>query len=253
MTARAFVDITAFTHQGLVRRTNEDSIVVGDWIESVPMAAPRQWRCDLAAPRLLAIADGMGGHAAGEVASAFAARRLCAEAPQAGDADALGALLQTIDGELHAQMAARPQWLGMGTTAVGLLLLARRYLWFNVGDSRLYRYGDGRLAQISHDDVPDPRPGSMKRSGLLTQCLGGGASAAPLNPHLGGGELPVPSRWLLCSDGLSDMVEHARMEEGLARPDRAAVAALVRLAMDAGGADNISVIVASVSAEGGAG
>jgi PPM family protein phosphatase len=131
--------------------------------------------------------------------------------------------------------------MGMGTTIVGLLLTVDRALWFNVGDSRLYRHRDNRLTKLSVDDV---REGLAV--GTITQALGGSPEPTRLVPHLGAEELTVPSRWLLCSDGLTQMVSDDDIEDAMKVGDEDAVRALFAKAMQAGGADNISIIVVSV-------
>ncbi len=141
-------------------------------------------------------------------------------------------------------MAAVPSVIGMGTTAVGLLLAADRAIWFNIGDSRLYRQRGTRLEQLSTDDVP-PGP----RSGIITQTLGGARSFMPIAPHLGGEHLHIPSRWLLCSDGLTDMVDESELEQAIALSDEEALGAMFTQAMAAGGADNVSIILVSEMAE----
>jgi len=240
MIALPIVEINAFTHSGRLRADNEDSITVAGWVSDVAMSGPRRSRQELTEPLLFAIADGIGGHTAGEVASRYAVKRLAAESC-AGEPVDVGAVLAAINGELYQAMAGSPSFLGMGTTVVGLLLTASRALWFNVGDSRLYRCRDGRLAQLSIDDVP-----SGARDGKITQALGGSRAFAPVAPHIGEGDLVLPSRWLLCSDGLTDMMDHAAIEHAMQLDDEAAVRLLFTQAMDAGGADNISIIIASV-------
>jgi protein phosphatase len=133
----------------------------------------------------------------------------------------------------------------MGTTVAGLVLCARRALWFNVGDSRVYLEHGGGIAQISIDDVP-PGP----RYGIITQTLGGCHSFFPISPHIGeeefDGENSISgSRWLLCSDGLTDMLDDDEIAHAFGRDDEAAVQALFDAAMAAGGSDNISIIVVS--------
>jgi len=234
------VEVTALSHRGAVRDNNEDSIAVAGWVsDEEEMTAPRRSRHALAQPLLFAVADGMGGHAGGEVASRCAAKRL-AEA-QIGPTEAeVHARLDAINAELYATMRAVPSLLAMGTTVVGLSLSASRALWFNVGDSRIYRQRDGRLEQLSIDDVP-PGP----RTGLITQTLGGAPVLLPIAPHIGEDELPLPSRWLLCSDGLTDMVDDADIGRALRASDEDAVRNLFAAAMQAGGTDNISIVLVS--------
>jgi serine/threonine protein phosphatase PrpC len=142
-------------------------------------------------------------------------------------------------------MAAEPMFIGMGTTVVGLLLAADRVIWFNVGDSRLYRCGNGALQQISVDDVP---PG--ERTGMITQSLGGSFAFTPVEPHIGSDALAIPSRWLLCSDGLTDMLGFKEIARCIEADDEEAAQDLIQAALAAGGHDNISLIIVSVGPAG---
>jgi serine/threonine protein phosphatase PrpC len=235
------VEVTAFTHHGRVRESNEDSITVAGWVSDVAMTGLRRSRHSLDEPLLCAVADGMGGHAAGEVASRYTVKRLASEI-FAGDAmPSLEAALAAINSELYAATAADIAYRGMGTTVVGVLISASQIVWFNVGDSRLYRCRAAAVEQMSVDDVP---PGA--RSGVITQSLGGGLAFARVEPHLGAAALESPSRWLLCSDGLTDMLSDADIAECLALDDEAAAGKLFERAMAAGGEDNFSIILISV-------
>ena len=238
------IEVTAFTHKGCVRARNEDSIVVAGWVSEVEMSAPRRSRHALGEPLLFAVADGLGGHAAGEVASRHATKRLAAGKASA-QADCFAARLAGINTELYEAMKSDPSLVGMGTTVAGLVLCARRAVWFNVGDSRIYRERGGRIEQLSVDDVP-PGP----RNGVITQTLGGCRSFFPISPHIGGEDfseenLLLRSRWLLCSERLTDMLGDAEIERMFAASDEEALRALFAAAMAAGGRDNISIVVAS--------
>jgi serine/threonine protein phosphatase PrpC len=241
MDSPPLIEVNAFTHQGRRRADNEDSITVGGWVSDVAMSSPRRSRHELTAPFLVAIADGMGGHAAGEVASRYAIKRLAAESFAGGERD-VAATLAAINVELYDTMAAAPAFRGMGTTAVGLLLTPSQAIWFNLGDSRIYRQRYGQLEQRSTDDVP-----LGQRSGIITQCLGGSPTFTRISPHIGAEDLTVPSRWLLCSDGLTDMLPEEIIVSMMEGDDEQAVRDLFTLAMEAGGDDNISIIVVSVT------
>ena len=235
------LEVTAFTHQGRVRDSNEDSITVAGWVSDVAMSGLRRSRHELTEPVLCAVADGMGGHAAGEIASRYAIKRLAAEPFAGSEASAVAGILAAINAELYQTMAADRSLRGMGTTVAGLLLSAARVLWFNVGDSRVYRYRDGSLQQLSTDHVP---PGA--RSSIITQSLGGALAFTAIEPDIGADDLAVPSRWLVCSDGLTDMLSDADIARCLEDDDEEAARKLFEAAMVAGGADNISLILASV-------
>jgi PPM family protein phosphatase len=260
---------TAFTHRGAVRPGNEDAIAVGDWLSAGgSMAEPAVVERALsrgAAPVACLVADGLGGHAAGDVASRHAALRLAARvaAGAADDGDVLAALLREVDAELDGLARARPELAGMGTTVAGLLVRPDgRALVFNVGDSRVYRIeggeegdGAGLLVQLSTDDTPGPKLPDGRTAVLttpqITQSLGGGAHApGGIVPHVleervgeGG------ARYLICSDGVTDLVgrdEMADLLRAAGGDDRAAALALFEAAMARGGRDNVSIVLARV-------
>ncbi len=239
MTAAPLIEVTAFTHAGRVRESNEDSITVTGWVSDVAMSGLRRSRHALDEPLVCAIADGLGGHNAGEVASRYAVKRLAAQSYGEGEADVVAALA-AINAELYQTMAADRSLRGMGTTVVGLLLSGECVVWFNVGDSRLYRHRDGVLQQVSVDDVPGGR-----RTGMLTQSLGGSFVFAPVEPHIGTQAPTVPSRWLLCSDGLTDMLGVDDIARCMDADDEEAARSLFERAMVAGGHDNISLVIVS--------
>jgi PPM family protein phosphatase len=237
----AHVDVVAITHVGRVRSSNEDSITVAGWVSDVEMAAPRRSRHPLTEPLLFVIADGLGGHAAGDVASRYAVKRLVQQAA-AGGVDVAG-WLASINEELYQCMRADASLLGMGTTIAGLLITETRAVWFNVGDSRIYCERDGRFEQLSIDDVP-PGP----RSGMITQTVGGSPAFFPITPHIGEQQLLLLSHFLLCSDGLTDMLADDEIERRLFAADgEEALRSLFAAAMHAGGSDNVSIILVSAS------
>jgi serine/threonine protein phosphatase PrpC len=235
------IEVAAVSHKGRVRTNNEDSITVAGWVSDVEMSAPRRSRHELTEPLLFAVADGVGGHAGGEVASRYAVKRLAEQACE--QAAEIVARLAAINAELYQTMLAVPSLRGMGTTVAGLLLTSTRAVWFNVGDSRIYRQRGGRLEQLSIDDVP-PGP----RSGIITQTLGGSFAFLPIGPHIGEHDLVLPSRWLLASDGVTDMLGDAEIERAMAANDEDALRAMFAAAMQAGGADNISIVLVSAAA-----
>jgi len=239
MSAPTLVEVNALTHRGHLRPNNEDSITVAGWVSDVEMDAPRRSRLDLTAPLLFAVADGMGGHAGGAIASRYTIKRLADFSD--GGAQDISVRLASINAELYEAMAASPGLLGMGSTVVGLLLSPVESVWFNVGDSRVYAVRNRRLRQLSIDDVP-PGP----RTGMITQTIGGGPVFLPIAPHTGTARLDIPSRWLLCSDGLTDMLSDAEIEDALGQGDEDTLRTLFAHAMAAGGADNISIILVSV-------
>jgi PPM family protein phosphatase len=241
---------TAFTHQGAVRASNEDTIAVGDWITPEPMSAPVVLEREVEAPLICLVADGMGGHAAGEVASRTVAEHLAARAAEASDQATIAGLLHEANAALFALMDERPAWYGMGTTVAGVVVTPSDVVVFNVGDSRVYRIEDGALVQLSTDDTPGPKlpdgRTAVYTSSIISQVLGGYGPDNPeeqLNPHVLSEPLADGARYLICSDGLTDLVDRNTIEETLDRDDQASARALFEAAMAAGGDDNVSLIL----------
>jgi serine/threonine protein phosphatase PrpC len=244
----------AFTHQGAVRPSNEDTIAVGGWITSESMSAPAVLEHEVAAGLICLVADGMGGHAAGEIASRAVAEHLSRGAAGAIDESALAALLRDADAELFALMEEQPAWRGMGTTVAGIGIAPDRVLAFNVGDSRVYRIDRGALVQLSTDDTPGPKLADGRTaamtSNLVTQSLGGAYQLAGIDPHVLSEPLEDGARYLICSDGLSDLLERTIMEQLLGGDDAASAGALFEAAMARGGDDNVSLILARLERRG---
>jgi len=241
------VAVTAMTHHGAVRERNQDALVVGPLTAAdIDLPDPLTITLGLGSPVVVAIADGLGGHAAGEVAAAIAVRRLARGGGTLSGPEAVVRLLREINDELYEVAAAEPAHAGTGTTIAGLVLTADGACWFNVGDARLYREEGGYLAQVSMDDSPRPpdtEPGAAAApTNVVLQTLGGAANPTPIDPHVGVQPLNG-GRWLLCSDGLSDLVELAAMEQILSSSvdDTRAVKELWAAAMNTSGRDNISI------------
>jgi len=226
---------------GLLREGNEDSAYAG--------------------PRLLAIADGMGGHAAGEVASAVA---ISAIAPLDGQGltdgddmlDALAAAVAAARNTLHDMSISDPAVEGMGTTLTALLWAGAQVAVCHIGDSRAYLLRDGDLYQITRDHTliqslvdegrlsPAAAANHPQRS-LIMRALQGSTDA---DPDLAMHEALLGDRYLLCSDGLTDVVGDEAVHGVLSTvPDAdQAVNQLIALAIRNGGPDNITCIVADV-------
>lgn len=228
---------TARSHLGMVRENNEDSAYAG--------------------PRLLALADGMGGHAAGEIASQFVVAALAKLDEDEPGQDLTGALtraLTTGNDAIAAHVAGHPETEGMGCTATAMLFDGRRSGLIHVGDSRAYLLRDGSLSQITKDDtfvqslvdrgeLSADEAHSHPRRSLILKALTG----EPVEPTVVTREARVGDRYLLCSDGLSDPVSTETIAETLATGSvDDAADRLVQLALRSGGPDNITVVVADV-------
>lgn len=237
---------------GLVRSGNEDSALIH--------------------PYLLAVADGMGGHAGGEVASSLAVKTLAELAPileNGGvDNDSIEDLLlntlQEIDSEIGRVAARNDDLTGMGTTLSALMMYGRKsdkkVALLHVGDSRCYRLRGNTLTQISHDhtvlqelldqgSVSSEEAHEHPQKSFLTQALMG---AGPLSPVLMIYQTNPKDRFLLCSDGLSGVLSEKEIKSGLKIRDREeALAFLVDAAYSAGAPDNVTVILADIDRENG--
>ncbi|HUY51744.1 MAG TPA: protein phosphatase 2C domain-containing protein [Streptosporangiaceae bacterium] len=224
---------------GLLREGNEDAAYAG--------------------PRLLAVADGMGGHAAGEVASAAAISaisRLDDDVPGNDLLDALADAVNEANNTLHDMVVADSVLEGMGTTLTAMLWSGPRVAICHIGDSRAYLLRDREFHQITHDHTlvqtlvdegrisPDDVATHPQRS-MLLRALDG---RADVEPDLSLREARLGDRYLLCSDGLSGVVSEETLHKTLATVDNLdeVVLQLVELAIRGGGPDNITCIVADV-------
>jgi len=244
------------THPGLRRAGNEDAFCC---------------RPDLG---LYVVADGMGGHAAGEVASQLAVQAIEAfvaatrepdpnrtwplpyDPALSADANRLKAALQLANRKLNSEMAADDALRGMATTAVAVLVAAESAVVAHVGDSRVYRWRAGELILLTEDHS---WVGEQVRAGMLTdedarrhpwrnvvtRAIGGGADP---DVDVASVDLRAADRLLLCSDGLSAVISQERMESICAeqRPLQETCNLLVDAANEAGGPDNVTVLILQV-------
>jgi len=227
---------------GRVRASNEDAVVFFAGEESELDAF------DLVA----AVADGMGGHAAGEVASALALatlRKVLKEA-RAGPPQALADALSEANRAIRAHARDHPETEGMGTTCTAALVRGDA-LWIgHIGDSRAYLWRDGALAQLSEDHTLSAqllRDGAIGEhetaatAGLLLRALGAADEVEPMLTA-SGLALQRDDRLLLCSDGLHGVVTDEEMRAALQTDDpRLACESLIKAAIAAGAPDNVSV------------
>jgi PPM family protein phosphatase len=222
---------------GLVRGNNEDSVYAG--------------------PRLLAIADGMGGHAAGEVASKIVIGTMEPLDDDRVPGDLIGALRDAVN-EANQRIADAVEQDhnldGMGTTLTALRFAGNQVALVHVGDSRAYLLRGGALSQITHDDtyvqylvdsgkLTEEEAKDHPRKSVILRALRG----AEVEPDVSIREARASDRYLLCSDGLSDVVSTETIFETLHIPDpQDSADRLVELALRSGGPDNVTVIVADV-------
>ena len=244
------------SHRGKVRQGNEDSLLLGSKVVTFENeGAVCSWEDRPSVPFCIAVADGMGGHKAGERASA-----LCCESLEAMKVDTEEQLKETlcdINGVVFRESRQDPDLSGMGTTVAGLAFIEEGVFAFNVGDSRVYRVQDLFLNKITKDDTSaqaledagvweqgEVRP---ETSHSLIQALGGSMELREISPNTYPCNLRNRATYLLCTDGLTDMLGLDGMEEtlGSETPDLI-VNALFDGAMEAGGKDNVTIIYLQV-------
>ena len=244
------LDISAASRVGCVRSQNEDMILVDnrfireDSYKTIVVLS-REDRF------LAAIADGMGGHNRGDVASSDVLKNLqyfyndIPSSYSAGDFnEAIVGWLDSINNYVASKGRAYEQFKGMGTTLVGFSYYNGDFYSMNCGDSRLYRYREGQLTQLTTDHSLNKMQGSDKHSNIITNCIGGGCTSSFIDMVQMTSDVLVGDVYLLCSDGLTDMVPDQQLCELLG--EKADADALCGAAIKAGGLDNVSCCVIRV-------
>ncbi|ASR33677.1 protein phosphatase [Prauserella marina] len=227
----------ARSDRGLVRSSNQDSVYAG--------------------PRLLALADGMGGHAAGEVASKVVIASLAPlDDDEPGD-DLVSQLRDAVtqgNQAISELVANDPDLDGMGTTLTAVLFSGSRLGLVHVGDSRAYLLRNGQFSQITRDDsfvnelleqgrITEDEAATHPQRSLLLKALTG----HEVEPSFTVREARAGDRYLLCSDGLSGMVSNETLAEAMQIPDPQECAdRMIELALKGGGTDNVTVVIADV-------
>ena len=210
------------------------------------------------ADECMAIFDGMGGGEHGEAASFAAAECLCGLLRGERGDEEMESCLERLTERTNQAVFDKSEALGashMGTTQAILLFHGSRVYACNVGDSRIFGLRGGRLLQISRDHTDEEymrERGITGRRARLTQHLGMDPAAICLEPHITQGNLQTGDTYLICSDGLTDMVEPEQIRRILSGNSRASdcVDRLIGAALDGGGRDNVTVIVIRILEEG---
>ncbi len=223
---------TMRTDIGKKRKQNEDSA----WLDE----------------NLFVVADGMGGHLAGEVASRIAVDTIKTLAGEKPALTALGSAVSRAHQDIKHHAMTHEACSGMGTTLSVLWRGEGRMYIAHVGDSRIYRLREGKLEQITQDHslvdelvragiITKEEARTHPRRNIITRALG---TQGENDPDLFQVETREDDKWLLCTDGLSGMVPDEKIEETLKNYDMEEAAdRLLNLALDAGGSDNITLIL----------
>ncbi|MGW1504397.1 PP2C family protein-serine/threonine phosphatase [Streptomyces mirabilis] len=247
----SYVVVSALSHPGLLRERNEDSLVVGPWTLCATVTEnPQTLVFPLGTPLVVAVADGLGGHPGGDVASALAAHRIASIGPTLSSEDAVRDALNACNRALYQAAGGTVSELAtMGTTVAGVVVQPGSLLTFNVGDSRVFAASHDGLRQVSVDDSPPLEPGERTTS-LVTQCLGGTPSYRPIRPHVTAAALAPGDRYLICTDGLTDPVTPDEIDAVTREHDDGRAAfELWKAAIAAGGPDNITLAVVRIGDE----
>jgi serine/threonine protein phosphatase PrpC len=273
-TGQIAVDLGAATHQGLVRANNEDSYLVARadrslelLLTNLPAGEVPAWAAERSYG--LVVADGMGGEAAGEVASRLALRAVVehvlatadwvmrdAVAHRAQVEERIAERFVAADQAVHAEADRNPQASGMGTTMTLAACIGANLFLGHVGDSRAYLLRGGRLQVLTHDHsfaqaladsgvISQEEVAQHRMRNALLRNLGGKNTHADLR-YL---RLASGDQLLLCTDGLSDMVAGDAIRDILLAANHAQAACdqLVAAALTAGGRDNVTVLVGRFS------
>ncbi|GAA0980593.1 Stp1/IreP family PP2C-type Ser/Thr phosphatase [Nocardiopsis tropica] len=230
----------AYSDVGCLREGNEDSGYAGQ--------------------HLLAVADGMGGYAGGEVASSIAISSIRRLDSETHTSDEMPEVLQRAVEQANASLSRRimeePQLENMGTTLTAMLWSGARVALIHIGDSRAYLLRGPRFEQITHDHtlvqtlvdegkITEEEVATHPQRSLILRALDG---KSPVDPDISINDAKVGDRYMLCSDGLSGVVSKKTIHETLATESdpRGASKKLIELAIRGGGPDNITVVVADV-------
>jgi len=242
--------LTAASRVGNVRSNNEDMILAFDkYVRSdihQTVLAP-----DNLDRFVVAVADGMGGHNAGEVASEMVMQNLkfyvndLPKGMTSGELEeVMNEWLLSIHQTVNLRGRSNKTMSEMGTTLVALLFYGNRYFWMNCGDSRLYRLRDGQLKQLTTDHSLVNEDGEKKHSNYITNCIGAGCDEVYMDMIEFTSDFHTGDVYVLCSDGLNDMVPDIIIERML--NEGADANDLCEEAIAAGGFDNVSVCVLRV-------
>ena len=265
------VRIAAKTDRGRTREHNEDSFLVADLSRRVATPEPAVQEHDVGdRGSVLVVADGMGGAAAGELASAMATRGIYEHLTQAWgrDRDAtapqfafrLKEAVEAANSQIHAHARAHPELRGMGTTTTAAGLLGDQVYLSQVGDSRAYLIRNGQITQLTKDqslmqrlveagELTEEEAAKSERKNIILQALGPDPRVKVVLTHQ---ELRRGDVLVLCSDGLSGPVKKDEIADVVARSASldAACERLIALANERGGTDNITVVLARVDGDG---
>ena len=244
------LDISAASWTGRVRSQNEDMVLVDNRFiredtYKTQIVLGREDRM------MIAVADGMGGHNRGDIASNDTLRNLhyffydipsCLNVNDFNEA--MAGWLESINNYIASKGRADEQYKGMGTTLVGLAYYNNDFYSLNCGDSRLYRFRNHQLVQLTTDHSLSNLVGDEKHTNVITNCIGGGSKSSFIDMVTMTNDIMSDDVYLLCTDGLTDMLSDKAISELL--EGKADADTLCSAAIEAGGIDNVSCCVISI-------
>lgn len=243
--------LTAASRIGCIRSNNEDMVLAFDkFVRSNVHQA--DFTTENFERFVIALADGMGGHNAGEVASEETLRNLrfyINDLPRGLASGEFNELmvewLYSINNTINQRGYSYPELRDMGTTLVAIIYYNKRFYWLNCGDSRLYRLRDGQLTQITTDHSLINTSDTKRHSNVITNCIGAGCKNSYIDLIEFTNDFLPGDVYLLCSDGLNDMVSDDVIGKMLI--EHSTANELCEAAIEAGGFDNVSACVLTVS------
>lgn len=247
------IRMCCFNHTGKVRMKNEDNFLFQDMylpMNHITMREPLLWTADSAEGPIVAIFDGMGGENAGELASYTAARTMAEfELPAEYSEENLTDMLLLLNRSVCE--AGSERCLGQIGSTVTLLAFEKSSVWIaDLGDSPAFSFRKGRLTRISyaHTDERRSAAGGIRRKPALTQFLGIEEEEFIQEPYVSRLDLKKGDIYLLCSDGLTDMVSEEEIGKILDSADNVEDAgeSLLHASLEHGGRDNITIIVCEI-------
>jgi protein phosphatase len=240
----------AYSSKGPARPHNEDAFLLGAETGGGGTEDTRAvFERDTSSPLVFAVADGMGGHAAGDIASAFVVTKL--RGMFTGDEKADAGSLETALTLLHEELLEEGRRRGtpnMGSTLAGIVLRHGLSGFFNIGDSRVYRLRNGFIQQVSHDDsLSRIVPGAAKN--IITNAMGGGLSTMNVESRFSPALAVEGDIFLLCSDGVHGFVSDDDLEQMLSAMDEPAgvVRRIVEKAIASNSDDNCTAVVVKIN------
>lgn len=242
--------ISAASKTGCVRSQNEDMILVDNQFIRDD-SYRKQAVLDNDDRLIVAVADGMGGHNRGDIASNDVLHNLqyffydIPSSLSAGDFnEAIVGWLESINNYVASKGRADEQFKGMGTTLVGFSYYNHDFYSMNCGDSRLYRFRNHKLVQLTTDHSLSNMVVGEKRKNVITNCIGGGCISSYIDMVQMTDDVIPGDIFMLCSDGLTDMLPDEAIS--ILLEQNADADTLCSAAIEAGGFDNVSCCVITV-------